>query len=148
VSFTEAEVQSACGVWEKMLDMDAEDNGTTMIFTDHPDTKTYFTHFKDMDSTKEKKQSDQVAGHSKMVFTAINNMGQHLDNSNAFLGTVNPVGKTHATDLKTDPRNFRIICVIIFKLMKEKFGRDCKASFDKVASEICAHLNNVYKEVG
>uniref|UniRef100_A0A8D0EY70 Globin domain-containing protein n=1 Tax=Strix occidentalis caurina TaxID=311401 RepID=A0A8D0EY70_STROC len=67
------------------------------MFTDHPDTKTYFTHFKGMDSTKEMKQSDQVGGHSKMVFTAINNMVQHLDNS-----------KTHATQLKTDPKNFRV----------------------------------------
>ncbi|CAM9985228.1 unnamed protein product [Bubo scandiacus] len=139
MSSSEAEVQSARGVWEKMY-VDAEDNGTAVLirmFTDHPNTKTYFTHFKGMDSTKEMKQSDQVGGHSKMVFTAINNMVQHLDNSKAFLGIVNPLGKTHVTQLKIDPKNFR-----------EKFGRDCKASFEKVANEIFTHLNNVYKEVG
>ncbi|CAN0060648.1 unnamed protein product [Bubo scandiacus] len=117
MSSSEAEVQSARGVWEKMY-VDAEDNGTAVLirmFTDHPNTKTYFTHFKGMDSTKEMKQSDQVGGHSKMVFTAINNMVQHLDNSKAFLGIVNPLGKTHVTQLKIDPKNFRIICDIIFK---------------------------------
>uniref|UniRef100_A0A8D0EYX6 Myoglobin n=1 Tax=Strix occidentalis caurina TaxID=311401 RepID=A0A8D0EYX6_STROC len=131
MSSTEAEVQSARGVWDKVY-VDAEDNGTAVLirmFTDHPDTKTYFTHFKGMDSTKEMKQSDQVGGHSKMVFTAINNM-------------------THATQLKTDPKNFRVSQQPSSQgLMEEKFGRDCKASFEKVANEICTHLNNVYKEV-
>lgn len=118
------------------------------MFTEHPDTKSYFAHFKGMDSAEEMKQSDQVRGHGKRVFTAINDMVQHLDNSEAFLGVVNPLGKKHATQLKIDPKNFRIICDIILQLMEEKFGGDCKASFEKVTNEICAHLNNVYKEVG
>lgn len=32
--------------------------------------------------------------------------------------------------------------------MEEKFGGDCKASFEKVTNEICTHLNNIYKEEG
>ncbi|XP_054044039.1 cytoglobin-1-like isoform X1 [Rissa tridactyla] len=118
------------------------------MFTEHPDTKSYFAHFKGMDSAEEMKQSDQVRGHGKKVFTAINDMVQHLDNSEAFLGIVNPLGKKHATQLKIDPKNFRIICDIILQLMEEKFGGDCKASFEKVTNEICTHLNNVYKEAG
>lgn len=78
------------------------------MFTEHPDTKSYFTHFKGMDSADEMKQSDQVRGHGKKVFTAINDMVQHLDNSEAFLGIVNPLGKKHATQLKIDPKNFRV----------------------------------------
>ncbi|NWR87021.1 CYGB1 protein, partial [Furnarius figulus] len=150
MSFSDAEVQSARGAWEKMY-VDAEDNGTTVLvrmFTEHPDTKSYFTHFKGMDSAEEMKQSDQVRGHGKKVFTAINDMVQHLDNSEAFLGIVNPLGKKHATQLKIDPKNFRIICDIILQLMEEKFGGDCKASFEKVTNELCTHLNNVYKEEG
>ncbi|KFW02904.1 Cytoglobin-1, partial [Eurypyga helias] len=150
MSFSEAEVQSARGAWEKIY-VDAEDNGTTVLvrmFTEHPDTKSYFAHFKGMDSAEEMKQSDQVRGHGKRVFTAINDMVQHLDNSEAFLGIVNPLGKKHATQLKIDPKNFRIICDIILQLMEEKFGGDCKASFEKVTNEICTHLNNVYKEAG
>lgn len=78
------------------------------MFTEHPDTKSYFTHFKGMDSAEEMKQSDQVRGHGKKVFTAINDMVQHLDNSEAFLGILNPLGKKHATQLKIDPKNFRV----------------------------------------
>ncbi|KAI6079683.1 Cytoglobin-1-like protein [Aix galericulata] len=118
------------------------------MFTEHPDTKSYFTHFKGMDSAEEMKQSDQVRGHGKRVFTAINDMVQHLDNTEAFLGILNPLGQKHATQLKVDPKNFRIICDIILQLMEEKFGGDCKASFEKVTNEICTHLNNVYKEAG
>uniref|UniRef100_A0A8C8BCK2 superoxide dismutase n=1 Tax=Otus sunia TaxID=257818 RepID=A0A8C8BCK2_9STRI len=128
MSSTEAEVQSARGVWEKMY-VDAEDNGTVVLirmFTDHPDTKTYFTHFKGMDSTKEMKQSDQVGGHSKMVFIAINNMVQHLDNSKVFLGIVNPLGKTHATQLEIEPKNFRIICDIIFNQWRRNLAETAK----------------------
>ncbi|NXE94006.1 CYGB1 protein, partial [Menura novaehollandiae] len=150
MSLSEAEVQSARGAWEKIY-VDAEDNGTTVLvrmFTEHPDTKSYFTHFKGMDSAEEMKQSDQVRGHGKKVFGAINDMVQHLDNSEAFLGIVTPLGKKHATQLKIDPKNFRIICDIILQLMEEKFGGDCKASFEKVTNEICTHLNNIYKEEG
>lgn len=78
------------------------------MFTEHPDTKSYFTHFKGMDSAEEMKQSDQVRGHGKKVFSAINHMVQHLDNSEAFLGIVTPLGKKHATQLKIDPKNFRV----------------------------------------
>lgn len=78
------------------------------MFTEHPDTKSYFSHFKGMDSAEEMKQSDQVRGHGKKVFSAINDMVQHLDNSEAFLGIVNPLGKKHATQLKIDPKNFRV----------------------------------------
>lgn len=78
------------------------------MFTEHPDTKSYFTHFKGMDSAEEMKQSDQVRGHGKKVFSAINDMVQHLDNSEAFLGIVTPLGKKHATQLKIDPKNFRV----------------------------------------
>lgn len=78
------------------------------MFTEHPDTKSYFTHFKGMDSAEEMEQSDQVRGHGKRVFTAINDMVQHLDNSEAFLGILNPLGKKHATQLKIDPKNFRV----------------------------------------
>ncbi|KAK2512670.1 cytoglobin-1 [Columba guinea] len=102
MSFSEAEVQGARGAWEKMY-ADAEDNGTTVLvrmFTEHPDTKSYFTHFKGMDSAEEMKQSDQI------------------------------------------------ICDIILQLMEEKFGGDCKSSFEKVTNEICSHLNNIYKEAG
>ncbi|XP_046763375.1 eye-globin isoform X4 [Gallus gallus] len=116
------------------------------MFTEHPDTKSYFTHFKGMDSAEEMKQSDQVRGHGKRVFTAINDMVQHLDNTEAFLGILNPLGQKHATQLKIDPKNFRIICDIILQLMEEKFGGDCKASFEKVTNEICTHLTNIYKE--
>ncbi|TRZ15051.1 hypothetical protein HGM15179_012031 [Zosterops borbonicus] len=118
------------------------------MFTEHPDTKSYFTHFKGMDSAEEMKQSDQVRGHGKKVFSTINDMVQHLDNSEAFLGIVTPLGKKHATQLKIDPKNFRIICDIILQLMEEKFGGDSKASFEKVTNEICTHLNNIYKEEG
>lgn len=78
------------------------------MFTEHPDTKSYFTHFKGMDSAEEMKQSNQVRGHGKKVFSAINDMVQHLDNSEAFLGIVIPLGKKHATQLKIDPKNFRV----------------------------------------
>ncbi|XP_021235996.1 cytoglobin-1-like isoform X1 [Numida meleagris] len=118
------------------------------MFTEHPDTKSYFTHFKGMDSAEDMKQSDQVRGHGKRVFTAINDMVQHLDNTEAFLGILNPLGQKHATQLKIDPKNFRIICDIILQLMEEKFGGDCKASFEKVTNEICTHLTNIYKEAG
>uniref|UniRef100_A0A8C9EPP6 superoxide dismutase n=1 Tax=Pavo cristatus TaxID=9049 RepID=A0A8C9EPP6_PAVCR len=110
MSFSEAEVQSARGAWEKMY-VDAEDNGTAVLvrmFTEHPDTKSYFTHFKGMDSAEEMKQSDHVRGHGKRVFTAINDMVQHLDNTEAFLGILNPLGQKHATQLKIDPKNFRV----------------------------------------
>ncbi|NWZ42769.1 CYGB1 protein, partial [Brachypodius atriceps] len=150
MSLSEAEVQSARCAWEKIY-VDAEDNGTAVLvrmFTEHPDTKSYFTHFKGMDSAEEMKQSDQVRGHGKKVFSAINDMVQHLDNSEAFLGIVTPLGKKHATQLKIDPKNFRIICDIILQLMEEKFGGDSKASFEKVTNEICTHLNNIYKEEG
>ncbi|NXQ84287.1 CYGB1 protein, partial [Nyctibius grandis] len=152
---SEAEVQSAHGAWEKIY-VDAKDNGTTVLdvsflnrmFTEHSDTKSYFTHFKGMDSVEEVKQLDQVRGHGKRLFTTINGMVQHVDNSEAFLGLVNPLGKKRATQLKIDPKIFWIICDIILQLMEEKFGGDCKAYFEKVTNEICAHLNDVYKDVG
>ncbi|XP_040552356.1 eye-globin isoform X2 [Gallus gallus] len=132
----------------KGIDMYGKDRSVLMkrMFTEHPDTKSYFTHFKGMDSAEEMKQSDQVRGHGKRVFTAINDMVQHLDNTEAFLGILNPLGQKHATQLKIDPKNFRIICDIILQLMEEKFGGDCKASFEKVTNEICTHLTNIYKE--
>lgn len=80
------------------------------MFTEHPDTKSYFTHFKGMDSAEEMKQSDQVRGHGKRVFSAINDLVQHLDNTEAFLGVLNPLGQKHATQLKIDPKNFRVSC--------------------------------------
>ncbi|NXQ27915.1 CYGB1 protein, partial [Alaudala cheleensis] len=157
-----SEAESAHGAWEKIY-VDAEDNGTAVLvrmFTKHADTKSYFTHFKGMDSAEEMKQSDQVRGHGKKVFSAINDMVQHLDNSEAFLGIVTPLGKKHDTQLKIDPKNFRftlvvsslllvyIICDIILQLMEEKFGGDSKASFEKVTNEICTHLNNIYNKEG
>ncbi|TFK07231.1 interleukin-6 receptor subunit beta-like [Platysternon megacephalum] len=118
------------------------------MFTEHPDTKSYFTHFKGMGTAEEMEQSDQVRSHGKRVLTTINDLVQHLDSTDAFLGIVNPLGKKHAMQLKVDPKNFRIICDIILQLMEEKYGGDCKASFQKVTNEICTRLNNAYKEAG
>ncbi|XP_006011843.1 cytoglobin-1-like [Latimeria chalumnae] len=150
MALSDAEVQTARDVWGQIY-ANAEENGTIILvrmFTEHPDTKSYFGNFKGMGSAAEMEQSAQVRTHGKKIFSALNDMIQHLDSTDALLGVVNPLGKKHATQLKVDPKNFKIICNILLQVLDEKFGGDARAGFEKVTDVLCTHLNHAYKEAG
>ncbi|XP_029448527.1 cytoglobin-1-like [Rhinatrema bivittatum] len=150
MALSDVDVQSARGAWAKLY-TNMEENGTRVLvrmFTEYPDTKSYFSHFKGIGSAAEMEQSAQVRGHGKKVFSALNDMIQCLDNTDAFSGMVNPLGKKHATQLKVDPKYFRVICDIISQLIEEQCGRDGRAAFEKVTTILCTQLNSAYKEVG
>uniref|UniRef100_A0A8C4S952 superoxide dismutase n=1 Tax=Erpetoichthys calabaricus TaxID=27687 RepID=A0A8C4S952_ERPCA len=98
------DIAAARGVWSKIF-ASPEDNGAAVLarmFSDHPETKSYFSHFGGLDEG-----SAQVRAHGKTVLTALNDMIQHLDSADGFNGVVAPLAKKHATQLKVDPKNFR-----------------------------------------
>ncbi|XP_043942948.1 cytoglobin-1-like [Protopterus annectens] len=146
MALSDAEIQSARGAWAKLY-ANAEDNGATVLarmFTDYPETKSYFSHFKGMGSAAEMEGSSQVRNHGKKVFNALNDMVQHLDSMDALNGIANPLGKKHATQLKVDPKYFRVICDVILQVMEEKCGGDARAAFDKVTNVVCSQLSAAY----
>uniref|UniRef100_A0A8C4X8G4 superoxide dismutase n=1 Tax=Erpetoichthys calabaricus TaxID=27687 RepID=A0A8C4X8G4_ERPCA len=100
------DIAAARGVWSKIF-ASPEDNGAAVLarmFSDHPETKSYFSHFGGLDEG-----SAQVRAHGKTVLTALNDMIQHLDSADGFNGVVAPLAKKHATQLKVDPKNFRLL---------------------------------------
>nr|XP_033786268.1 globin-like [Geotrypetes seraphini] len=150
MALSDADVQSAQSAWA-MLYANMEENGTSVLirmFTKHPETKSYFGHFKGMGSAVEMEESAQVRSHGKKVFSALNEMIQCLDNTNIFTEMINSLGKKHATQLKIDPKNFRVICDIILQLIDEKCDGDGRVAFEKVTNMLCTQLNSAYKEAG
>ncbi|KAG2463593.1 cytoglobin-1-like [Polypterus senegalus] len=139
------DIAAARGVWSKIF-ASPEDNGGAVLarmFSDHPETKSYFSHFGGLDEG-----SAQVRAHGKVVLTALNDMIQHLDSADGFNGVVTPLAKKHATQLKVDPKNFRVICDVILAIIDEKFGGEGRGGMEKVASALCGQINSVYKESG
>nr|QJC64259.1 ancestral myo/hemoglobin [synthetic construct] len=148
VSLSEADKEAIRDVWGKVY-ANAEENGTTVLvrmFTEHPETKQYFSHFKDISTAEDMKGSPQVKAHGKRVMSALGDVVQHLDNLSSVL---KPLAEKHANKHKVDPHNFKLLSDVILAVLAEKFGGDftpeARAAWEKLLSVICTHLESAYK---
>ncbi|XP_043944115.1 hemoglobin subunit alpha-like [Protopterus annectens] len=131
------DVQTASAVWEKIY-ADVEDNGAVVLsrmFKEHHHTVSYFKNFTQLQSVAETASAEEIAAlaevrtHGKKVFSTLNDMVSHLTNVDTLKGTIAPLAKKHATELKVDVKDFLVIFENLLDLNAEKQGRDAKEAF-------------------
>nr|VDB32522.1 GbE2b [Lepidosiren paradoxa] len=146
------EIQNATGVWSKIF-ADAESNGSVVLsrmFKEYPHTVKYFKNFPELQSVGETASAAEIAGlaevqgHAKTVFTAFNDMVQHLENIDALKETATPLAKKHSEELKVDVKDFKILCDNLVDLVGEKQDEDAKSTFKKAVDVIYENIKAAY----
>nr|VDB32536.1 GbE2c [Protopterus aethiopicus] len=146
------DAKTASAVWEKIY-TDVEDNGAVVLsrmFKEHHHTVSYFKNFTQLQSVAETASAQEIAAlaevrtHGKKVFSALNDMVSHLTNVDALKGTIAPLAKKHATELKVDVKDFVIIFENLLDLIGEKQGGDAKEAFKKVTDVMYEEIKAAY----
>ncbi|XP_043936220.1 hemoglobin subunit beta-3-like [Protopterus annectens] len=152
MAFSAEDAKTASAVWEKIY-ADVEDNGAVVLsrmFKENPHTVSYFKNFTQLQSVAETTSAAEIAAlaevraHGKKVFSALNDLVSHLTNVDSLKGTVAPLAKQHATELKVDVKDFRIIFENLLDLIGEKQDTDAKEAFKKVTDLIYERIKAAY----
>ncbi|XP_056608205.1 hemoglobin cathodic subunit alpha-like [Triplophysa dalaica] len=107
----------------------------------YPQTKIYFTHWPDTSSN-----SPSLKKHGKTVMGAITDAVGKMDD---LVGGLSKLSDMHATQLRIDPGNFRILSHNILVALAVNFPVDFTAevhvSVDKFLSAVSAGLADKYR---
>uniref|UniRef100_V9LEU4 Myoglobin n=1 Tax=Callorhinchus milii TaxID=7868 RepID=V9LEU4_CALMI len=151
---TEADKENIHFIWEKLYE-NPEENGRTIVlrmFTDYPETKMYFQHFKNISTLEEMKKSPQIKRHGKIVMSALNKLIANLDNGEELSSLLAKMAERHINVHKVDLHNFQIIFNIIIAILEETFGNaftpEIRGTWTKLFGVIYACLESHYKDAG
>ncbi|XP_043567088.1 cytoglobin-2-like [Chiloscyllium plagiosum] len=149
---TEADKANIRVVWEKLA-ADPEGNGRTVVlrlFTDYPETKKYFQHFKDISTQEEMQKSAQIKRHGKTVMNKLTSIFEKLDDWAAVCTILDTMAERHVHKHKVEVYNFQIIFNLIVTIMGESLGSsftpEIRESWVKTFNIIYHHLEDSYKK--
>ncbi|KAJ7992492.1 hypothetical protein DPEC_G00279240 [Dallia pectoralis] len=130
-------------IWGKILpksDIIGEQAFYRMLVV-YPQTKTYFSHWPDLSSG-----SAQVKKHGDTIMNKIDECVNNIDNICGFLSSLSEL---HATKLRVDPANFKILAhcllVVIAAYLPNDFNPDIHLSVDKFLQQIALGLAEKYR---
>ncbi|XP_054462794.1 hemoglobin subunit alpha-1 [Anoplopoma fimbria] len=107
----------------------------------YPQTKTYFTHWKDLSPG-----SEPVQKHGKSVMGGVADAVAKIDDLNAGLLTLSEL---HAFTLRVDPANFKIlahnILVVMAIMFPKEFTPEVHVAMDKFLAALARALSEKYR---
>ncbi|XP_019906648.2 hemoglobin embryonic subunit alpha-like [Esox lucius] len=126
-------------IGDKAADVGNEAISRTLVV--YPQTKTYFTHWKDLSPG-----SAQVRKHGAVIMEGVMNAVEKMDDLSA--GLLN-LSELHAFMLKIDPANFKIInhnlLVALAMLFPGDFTPEVHVSVDKFLAQLALALSEKYR---
>ncbi|XP_036377677.1 hemoglobin embryonic subunit alpha-like [Megalops cyprinoides] len=129
--------------WAKVSSK-AEDIGTealSRMLVVYPQTKTYFSHWKDMSPG-----SAPVRKHGKTVMGGVAEAVEKIDD---LAGGLLSLSELHAFQLRVDPANFKIlshnILVVMAMMFPEDFTPEVHVAMDKFLTRVALALSEKYR---
>ncbi|XP_051245329.1 hemoglobin subunit alpha-1 [Dicentrarchus labrax] len=143
MSLTAKDKAAVKAFWGKVSGK-AEDIGTdalSRMLVVYPQTKTYFSHWKDLSPG-----SAPVRKHGKTVMSGVADAVSKIDDLNA--GLLN-LSELHAFTLRVDPANFKIlahnILVVLSIMFPEDFSPEVHVAMDKFLAALARALSEKYR---
>uniref|UniRef100_A0A8C9T3K9 Hemoglobin subunit alpha-1-like n=1 Tax=Scleropages formosus TaxID=113540 RepID=A0A8C9T3K9_SCLFO len=113
----------------------------TRMLTVYPQTKTYFSHWKDLTPG-----SEPVRKHGKTIMEGVKEAVNTIDDLPA--GLVN-LSELHAYTLRVDPSNFKIlshcILVVLSMMFPGDFTPEVHVAMDKFLTNVALALSEKYR---
>ncbi|XP_068434091.1 hemoglobin subunit alpha-1 [Clinocottus analis] len=143
MSLTAKDKEAVKAFWAKMSGKAADigSDAVSRMLVVYPQTKTYFSHWKDLSPG-----SEQVKKHGRTVMGGVAEAVGKIDDLNA--GLLN-LSELHAFTLRVDPANFKILSHNILVVMALMFPRDftpeVHVSMDKFLAAVSYALSEKYR---
>ncbi|XP_028669973.1 hemoglobin subunit alpha-like [Erpetoichthys calabaricus] len=143
MSLSSADISHVKGIWSKAKGKggDLGKEALQRMFCSSPQTKTYFAHW-----GENPQDSPNTAIHGKKIFDAINDAVDHISDIH---GALSKLSDLHATKLKVDPANFKILSHNILVTLSRNFPSDftpeVHLSFDKFLDQVALSLAEKYR---
>ncbi|KAL6457312.1 hypothetical protein MHYP_G00342750 [Metynnis hypsauchen] len=143
MSLTAKNKDTVKSFWAKVAPR-AEDIGTdalSRMLVVYPQTKTYFSHWKDLSPG-----SAPVRKHGKTVMSGVAEAVSKIDDLTAGLLTLSEL---HAFQLRVDPANFKILShnllVVLAIQFPDDFTPEVHVAMDKFLSAVALALSEKYR---
>nr|QXU63699.1 hemoglobin alpha 6.1 [Sciaenops ocellatus] len=120
---------------------DIGNNALSRMLVVYPQTKTYFSHWKDLSPG-----SAPVKKHGMTVMTGVADAVKKIDDLNA--GLLN-LSELHAFTLRVDPANFKILShsllVVLAIMFPTEFSPEVHVAMDKFLAALARALSEKYR---
>ncbi|XP_053195280.1 hemoglobin embryonic subunit alpha-like [Scomber japonicus] len=142
-SLTAKDKETVKAFWSKISGKADEigANALGRMLVVYPQTKTYFSHWKDLSPT-----SAPVKKHGKTVMGGVGDAVSKIDDLKAGLLTLSEL---HAFTLRVDPANFKIIShcilVVVATMFPNEFTPEVHVSLDKFLAALALALAEKYR---
>ncbi|XP_062381928.1 hemoglobin embryonic subunit alpha-like [Sardina pilchardus] len=107
----------------------------------YPQTKTYFSHWKDLSPG-----SPSVKAHGKKVMSGVSLAVKNIDD---LLNGLLVLGELHAFTLRVDPANFKILfhnfLVVLANKFPNEFDPELHTAMDKFLAKVALALSDKYR---
>ncbi|XP_066545699.1 cytoglobin-1 [Amia ocellicauda] len=124
VILTEEDRKNIREVWS-LVYQDPEGNGAVVVmrlFTDHPETKSYFKNFKNIETKEEMESNPRIKLHGMRVMEALNQVIVNMDNWDAVTTIFTPLAEKHRDVYQIHLHNYKLLFGVIIKVFKEALG--------------------------
>ncbi|XP_036422749.1 hemoglobin subunit alpha-like [Colossoma macropomum] len=143
MSLTVQDMAVVKGLWAK-IGSKADDIGAEALgrmLTVYPQTKTYFSHWADLSPG-----SAPVKKHGKTIMGAVSDAVAHIED---LPGALSQLSELHASKLRVDPANFKIlahnIIVVVAMLFPADFTPEVHVSLDKFLQNVAWCMAERYR---
>ncbi|XP_053707234.1 hemoglobin subunit alpha-1-like [Synchiropus splendidus] len=143
MSLTAKDKDAVKAFWSKVCGRadDIGDEALSRMLVVYPQTKTYFSHWKDL-----RPGSEPVKKHGKTVMGGVGQAVDLIDNLTKGLLTLSEL---HAFTLRIDPANFKILshCILVVFAMQfpDDFSPEVHVSMDKFLAALARALAEKYR---
>ncbi|XP_077383311.1 hemoglobin subunit alpha-1-like [Festucalex cinctus] len=124
----------------KRADLIGSEALTRMIFV-YPQTKTYFSHWKDLSIG-----SAKVKKHGKVIMSGVNEAVGKIDD---LTGGLLNLSELHAFTLRVDPANFKVLShcmlVVMAMLFPKDFTPEVHVCMDKFLAALTLAISDKYR---
>ncbi|HCF9499661.1 TPA: hypothetical protein NI654_006763, partial [Pseudomonas aeruginosa] len=107
----------------------------------YPQTKTYFSHWKDLNPG-----SESIKKHGGIIIKGVADAVEHIT---TLKESLLPLSELHAFQLRVDPANFKIInhnlLVVFAILFPHEFTPEVHVSVDKFLANVALGLSEKYR---
>uniref|UniRef100_A0A3Q2W0J0 Globin domain-containing protein n=1 Tax=Haplochromis burtoni TaxID=8153 RepID=A0A3Q2W0J0_HAPBU len=126
--------------WAKVAGRE-EDIGCDATLCLYPQTKTYFSHWKDL-----RPGSAPVRKHGATVMTAVTDAVSKIDD---LIGALLSLSELHAFTLRVDPANFKVLAhnllVVLATVFPNDFTPEVHVAMDKFLAAVAHALSEKYR---